>query len=115
MEAKEFAKLFGGFSTEKRVLIIKTLMEAGKEGISLNELSRMTELSVIDIGIAGEALLMMGLIDIAVRGEHKMLTANYTLLSSLFDEAYHEFGPGRGKRVVAELTVDPATPSDPPA
>lgn len=97
MEAKELAKLFGGFSTEKRVTIIAALMDAGKAGISLNELSRKTELSVIEIGIAAEAMLMMGLIDISVKGETKMLVANFALMRTLFDEAYNEFGPGRGK------------------
>ncbi len=114
MDAKELAKLFGGFSTEKRVTIIAALMEAGKAGISLNDLSRKTELSVIEIGIAAEAMLMVGLIDISVKGETKMLVANFALMRTLFDEAYNEFGPGRGKAqevalAPAEQAADPST------
>ena len=47
MDAKEFARFFGGFSTEKRVKLIRTLMEAGRPGLSLIDLSRKTDLSVI--------------------------------------------------------------------
>lgn len=113
MDAKEYAKLFGGFSTEKRVGIITALMETGKSGISLNDLSRKTELSVIEIGIAAEALLLMGLVDISVKGENKMLVANFDLLRSLFDKAYDEFGLGRVKlsevgALPAEQTPDQA-------
>ena len=117
MEAKEFAKMFGGFSTERRVLIVSALLEAGKDGISLIELSRKTELSVIDIGIAAEALLMMGLLDIAVRGENKMLSANYKTLSSLFDDAYNTLGPGRHlvKEAEAKAAAEAAAETEPAA
>ncbi len=106
MDAKEFAKMFGGFSTERRVKIVTALLEVGKGGISLNELSRKTELSVIDIGIAAEALLMMGLIDISVRGENKMLSANFKMLSNLFEEAYNQLGPGRIKVAEAKAAAE---------
>ncbi len=106
MEAKEFAKQFGGFSTERRVIIVSALMEAGKEGMSLIELSRKTELSVIDIGIAAEALLMMGLLDIKVKGENKILSANYKMLSTLFEEAYDQLGPGRIKVAEAKAAAE---------
>lgn len=95
MDAKEFARLFGGFSTEKRVKLISALAEAGKPGLSLIDLSRKTDMSVIDIGIAAEALLMMGLMNISVKGENKMLFLNFDLMSKLFDEAYHTFAQGR--------------------
>ena len=95
MDAKEFARFFGGFSTEKRVKLIAALAEAGKPGLSLIDLSRKTDLSVIDIGIAAEALLMMGLMNISVKGENKMLFLNFDVMSKLFDEAYHTFGQGR--------------------
>lgn len=97
MEAKEFAKLFGGFSTERRVDIISTLIDAGLDGISLNELSRQTDLSMIDIGNAAEALLMMNFIKISIRGDNKILIANFNLLDALFEEAYNTFGAGRIK------------------
>lgn len=108
MDAKEFAKMFGGFSTERRVKIVTALLEVGKEGIGLNELSRKTELSVIDIGIAAEALLMMGLIDISVRGENKMLSANFNMLSKLFSEAYDQLGPGRIRVAEAKAAAEAA-------
>ena len=63
MDPKEFARFFGGFSTEKRVKLISALAEAGKPGLSLIDLSRKTDMSVIDIGIAAEALLLMGFIE----------------------------------------------------
>lgn len=97
MEAKEFAKLFGGFSTERRVDIISTLIDVGLDGISLNELSRQTDLSMIDIGNAAEALLMMNFIKISIRGDNKILIANFNLLDALFEEAYNTFGAGRIK------------------
>jgi hypothetical protein len=95
MEAKEFAKLFGGFSTERRVEIISTLIEAGPGGITFIELSRKTDLSVIDIGNAAEALLLMDLIKISIKGENKVLIANFKLLDSLFQQAQDTFGPDR--------------------
>ena len=108
MEAKEFAKMFGGFSTERRVLIVSALLDAGKDGISLIELSRKTELSVIDIGIAAEALLLMGLLNISVKGENKILSANYKMLSSLFEDAYNTLGPGRHLIKKAEAEAEEA-------
>ena len=95
MDAKEFARFFGGFSTEKRVKLIAALAEAGKPGLSLIDLSRKTDLSVIDIGNSAEALLMMDLMNISVKGENKMLFLNFNVMSKLFDEAYHTFGQGR--------------------
>ncbi len=97
MEAKEFAKLFGGFSTERRVDIISTLIAAGPTGITLNELSRKTDLSMIDIGNAAEALLMMNFIKISIKGDNKILIANFNLLDALFQEALDTFGTGRIK------------------
>ena len=99
MDAKEFARFFGGFSTEKRVKLIATLAEAGKPGLSLIDLSRKTDLSVIDIGNSAEALLMMDLMNISVKGENKMLFLNFGVMSKLFDEAYHTFGKGRFVRL----------------
>ncbi len=95
MEAKEYARLFGAFSTEKRVNIVSALLRAGPEGTSLIELSRETGLSVIEIGNTAEALLMMNLIKISMKGENKLISANFTLMDALFQEAFDEFGPGR--------------------
>jgi hypothetical protein len=97
MNAKDFARLFGGFSTEKRVRLIKALLDAGPAGLSLLELSRKTELSVIDIGITAEALLLLDLIDIAIKGENKVLHANFQLIPSIFEKSYYAFGTGRDK------------------
>ncbi len=97
MEAKEFAKLFGGFSTEKRVRLITALIDAGPPGLSLLDLSRKTELSVIDIGITAEALVMIDLIDISIKGENKVLFANFNLIRGLFEKSYYAFGTGRDK------------------
>jgi len=99
MDAKEFARFFGGFSTEKRVKLIATLAEADKPGLTLIDLSRKTDLSVIDIGNSAEALLMMDLMNISVKGENKMLFLNFDVMSKLFDEAYHTFGQGRFVRL----------------
>ncbi len=109
MEAKEFAKFFGGFSTERRVEIMSALIEAGTDGISFIELSRQTDLSVIDIGNAAEALLLMDLIKISIKGENKLLIANFKLLDTLFEEAYSTFGPNRVRppqEPVPQLTSD---------
>lgn len=113
MDAKEFARLFGGFATEKRVKLISTLADAGKPGLTLIDLSRQTDLSVIDIGNVAEALLMMNLMNISVKGENKMLYLNFDVLSNLFDEAYHTFGQGRfvrleEARVAAEAEAEAA-------
>lgn len=97
MEAKDFSRFFGGFSNEKRVKLLSALIEAGKPGLSLLDLSRKTELSVIDIGIAAEALLMIDLLDISIKGENKMLYANFALLHSVFEKSYDVFGSGRDK------------------
>ncbi len=97
MNAKDFARIFGGFSTEKRVRLIQALIDAGPAGLSLLELSRKTELSVIDIGITAEALLLIDLIDISIKGENKVLYANFELIRSVFEKSYHAFGTGRDK------------------
>lgn len=127
MDAKEFARLFGGFATEKRVRLISTLADAGKPGLTLIDLSRQTDLSVIDIGNVAEALLMMNLMNISVKGENKMLFLNFDVLSNLFDEAYHTFGKGRFIRLeearlaaeaeaaAAAAAAEAATSSDMPA
>ena len=107
MNAKDFARLFGGFATEKRVRLIRALLDAGPAGLSLLELSRKTELSVIDIGITAEALLLLDLIDIAIRGENKVLTANSELVQSIFEKAYYAFGTGRDKPHEPDPEPDP--------
>ena len=97
MNAKDFARLFGGFATEKRVRLIRALLDARPAGLSLLELSRKTELSVIDIGITAEALLLLDLVDIVIKGENKVLTANFALVQSIFEKSYYAFGSGRDK------------------
>jgi hypothetical protein len=108
MDAKEFARFFGGFSTEKRVKLISALADAGKPGLSLIDLSRKTDLSVIDIGIAAEALIMMDLLNISVKGENKVLFLNFGMMSKLFDEAYHTFGQGRFIRLAEQQAAEAA-------
>ena len=108
MDAKQFAKLFGGFSTEKRVTIVTALIDAGPEGINIIELSRVAELPVIDMGNTLEALVMMDLVKIAIRGENKILTMNFSLLDTLFSEAYDEFGPGRKNKHAEPAELLPA-------
>ncbi len=114
MEAKEFAKLFGGFSTERRVVIVSALIEAGPQGIDFIELSRVTELSVIDMGNTLEALLLMDLVKIAIKGENKILTMNFKLLDTLFGDAYNEFGPGRLTKLAepAALLPEPGSAAE---
>ncbi len=112
MNAKDFARLFGGFSTEKRVRLIKALLDAGPAGLSLLELSRKTELSVIDIGITAEALLLLDLIDIAIKGENKVLHANFQLIPSIFEKSYYAFGTGRDKPPEPEPDPEPEATAD---
>ena len=112
MDAKEFARFFGGFSTEKRVKLISALADAGKPGLSLIDLSRKTDLSVIDIGIAAEALIMMDLLNISVRGENKVLFLNFAMMSKLFDEAYHTFGQGRFIRLAEQQAAEAAAEAE---
>ncbi len=110
MEAKEYAKMFGGFSTEKRVNIISALMDAGPDGASLIDLSRLTGLSVIEIGNTIEALFLMNMIKISIKGENKLLIANFAVLDGLFEAAYNELGPGRDKikpANIPQLTAEP--------
>lgn len=122
MNAKDFARLFGGFSTEKRVRLLKALLDAGPSGLSLLDLSRKTELSVIDIGITAEALAMLDLIDISIKGENKVLLANFQPIYSLFEKSYYAFGSGRDKphepdpepeaETEAEADTEPASAED---
>ncbi len=112
MNAKDFARLFGGFSTEKRVKLLSALIEAGPPGLSLLDLSRKTELSVIDIGITAEALVLIDMIDISIKGENKVLFANFSLIHSLFEKAYYEFGTGRDQPHAPEPEADAEPDSD---
>ena len=112
MDAKEFARFFGGFSTEKRVKLISALADAGKPGLTLIDLSRKTDLSVIDIGIAAEALIMMDLLNISVKGENKVLFLNFDMISKLFDEAYHTFGQGRFLRLAEQQAAEAAAEAE---
>ena len=114
MNAKDFARLFGGFATEKRVRLIRALLDAGPSGLSLLELSRRTELSVIDIGITAEALLLLDLIDIEIKGENKVLKANSQLVRTVFEKSYYAFGSGRDKphEPDPEPEAEPQTDTD---
>jgi|GEM_PF-855123 hypothetical protein len=115
MNAKDFARLFGGFATEKRVRLIRALLDAGPSGLSLLELSRKTELSVIDIGITAEALLLLDLVDIEIKGENKVLKANSQLVRSIFEKSYYAFGSGRDKPHEPDTESEPEAEAEPRA
>jgi hypothetical protein len=67
---------------------------------------------VIDIGIAAEALIMMDLLNISVRGENKVLFLNFAMMSKLFDEAYHTFGQGRFVRLAEQQAAEAAAEAE---
>ena len=95
MEPKEMARLLGGFATEKRVRILKALLSAGEEGLSILELSRATDTTVVDIGLSLESLASLDMIDISIVNNERVLVANRKLLNSMFGELHEHYVVGR--------------------
>ena len=95
MEPKEMARLLGGFATEKRVRILKALMSAGHEGLSILELSRATDTTVVDIGLSLESLASLDMINISIINNERVLVANRKVLNSMFGEFYEHYVVGR--------------------
>jgi len=96
MEPKEMARLLGGFATEKRVRILKALMLAGDEGISILELSRVTDTTVADIGMSLESLASLDMINIYIVNNERVLVPNRKFLNTMFGEFYEHYVVGRG-------------------
>lgn len=96
MEPKEMARLLGGFATERRVLILKALMSAGAEGLSILELSRVTDTTVVDIGMSLESLASLDMINISIINNERVLVPNRKFLNTIFGEFYEHYVVGRG-------------------
>jgi hypothetical protein len=96
MEPKEMARLLGGFATEKRVRILKALMLAGDEGLSILELSRVTDTTVGDIGMSLESLASLDMINISIVNNERVLVPNRKFLNKMFGELYEHYVVGRG-------------------
>ncbi len=96
MAPKEMARLLGGFATERRVRILKALMAAGDEGLSILELSRATDTTVADISMSLESLASLDMINISIINNERVLVSNRAVLNSIFGEFYKHYVVGRG-------------------
>ena len=96
MAPKEMARLLGGFATERRVSLLKALMAAGDEGLSILELSRATDTTVADIGMSLESLASLNMINISIINNERVLVSNRAVLNSIFSEFYKHYVVGRG-------------------
>ena len=91
MEPKQAAHIFGGFSTERRVRVLKALMSAGQEGLSIIELSRVADTTVADIGASLESLESLDMINISLVNNERVLVPNRKVLNTVFDEFYKRY------------------------
>jgi hypothetical protein len=89
MEPKETAHILGGFATEKRVRILKALMSAGDGGLTILELSRVTDTTVADIGASLESLASLDMININLVNNERVLVPNRAVLNKIFGD-FHE-------------------------
>jgi len=91
MEPKEIAHILGGFATEKRVRILKALMSAGPAGLSILDLSRATDTTVVDIGASLESLASLDMININLVNNERVLVQNRKVLNEIFGEFYERY------------------------
>lgn len=91
MEPKEIAHILGGFATEKRVRILKALMSAGAAGLSILDLSRATDTTVVDIGPSLESLASLDMINISLINNERVLVPNRKVLNEIFGEFYERY------------------------
>jgi len=91
MEPKQTAHILGGFATEKRVRILKALMSAGPDGLSILDLSRATDTTVVDIGPSLESLASLDMINISLVNNERVLVPNRKVLNEIFGEFYERY------------------------
>jgi hypothetical protein len=91
MDPKQAAHILGGFATEKRVRILKALMSAGEGGLSILELSRVTDTTVADIGSSLESLASLDMINISLVNNERVLVPNRKVLDKIFGEFYERY------------------------
>ena len=91
MEPKQAAHILGGFATEKRVRILKALMSAGPAGLSILDLSRATDTTVVDIGPSLESLASLDMINISLVNNERVLVPNREVLNKIFSEFYERY------------------------
>ena len=91
MEPKQAAHILGGFATEKRVRILKALMSSGDSGLSILELSRVTDTTVADIGASLESLASLDMININLVNNERVLVSNRKVLNEIFGEFYDRY------------------------
>jgi hypothetical protein len=91
MDPKQAAHILGGFATEKRVRILKALMSAGESGLSILELSRVTDTTVADIGSSLESLASLDMINISIVNNERVLVPNRKVLDKIFGEFYERY------------------------
>jgi len=91
MEPKQVAHILGGFATEKRVRILKALMSAGESGLSILELSKVTDTTVADIGASLESLASLDMINISFVNNERVLVPNREVLNHIFREFYQRY------------------------
>jgi hypothetical protein len=97
MDPKQAAHILGGFATEKRVRILKALMSAGEGGLSILELSRVTDTTVADIGSSLESLASLDMINISIVNNERVLVPNRKVLNKIFGEFYERYVVQRKK------------------
>ena len=97
MDPKQAAHILGGFATEKRVRILKALMSAGEGGLSILELSRVTDTTVADIGSSLESLASLDMINISIVNNERVFVPNRKVLNKIFGEFYERYVVQRKK------------------
>ncbi len=110
METKQIARLLGTLSIEERVRIVKSLIEARPDGLSLLDIAARTELGAASIDKQIEALLGVDIISMKTIDNNRMYYINLPILENLFEFMYHHYGPG-----LQQQTRDTEEASEAPA
>lgn len=114
MDVKHIARFLGAMSIEERVQIISVLLDAGKEGLPMQEIAVRTELGASAVFKQLEALAGIELIFVKSVDNTKIFIANTLLLDELFEWMYQQYGPSIHARLeqqaLAALEHQPAQP-----
>jgi len=93
LDIKQIARYLGALSIEERVQIITVLLDAGKAGLSTQDIAVRTELGASAVFKQLEALAGIELVFVKSVDNTKVYIANTLLLDELFEGLFQEYGP----------------------
>jgi len=103
MDIKHIARFLGAMSIEERIQIIQVLLEADKNGLSVQDIAQRTELGASAVFKQLEALAGIELVFVKSIDNTKVYIANTLLLDELFASLYQQYGPAIHARLEQQL------------